>query len=149
MLGQLSVWTKNYFVLKMADKLFWPLTNVFSPLKYAMSSKEISDSFDGLLLDNRYVCHSILFNITLRLYKILQLLFQEGTRLGAESTFSLSGVFARFLVHTFLLLFCELWAIFVGQQGLNSERGSRPYSLLRWKVPQLHSWVPEKQRTHS
>lgn len=29
MLGQLSFWTKNYFVFKMADKMFWPLTNIF------------------------------------------------------------------------------------------------------------------------
>lgn len=68
----------------------------FSPLKYAMSSKEISNSFDGLLLVNKCVGHNVFFNITLRLYKILQLLFQEGTRMGAESAFSFSGVFARF-----------------------------------------------------
>lgn len=29
MLRQLSVWAKNYFILKMAEKMFWPLTIAF------------------------------------------------------------------------------------------------------------------------
>lgn len=119
----------------------------FSPVKYAISSKQISNSFDGLLLANGYGGRSILFNVTLRPYTILQLLIQAGTRLRAESAFPYVVGLQGFLVHAFLL--CELWAKFVGQLGSNSKCVSGPYSLLRGKVPQLHFWVPEAKRAYS
>lgn len=70
-------------------------------------------------MENSNICHCSLFNIALRLYTILQLLFLEGTRLGAKPV--LGGVFPRFFfVHTFHLHF-ELWELLVGQLGSNSE----------------------------
>lgn len=88
MLGQPSFWTKNYFAFKMTDKMFWPLTNIFPHwnIPCLQNKSQIVQ-----LLVNRYVGHSILFNVTLRLYEFLQ--FQERTRLGFESAFSLSKVF--------------------------------------------------------
>jgi len=83
-------------------------------MKYTITSKEIWNSFDSLLLETRYVCRSSLLNIGLRPYKILQLLFQEGPRLRAESAFSFFCHFQKvvclqsFLIHTLL---SALWTL--------------------------------------
>lgn len=124
MLRQPSIWTQNYFVLKMGEKLFWPLRIVFP--HWNMPCLQMNSQVVLMILDwpRDMLAMGFFFSILLQgCTRFYSFCFKIGKIRGRiHVSCKVFFFFARFFSdHTFMFLCYQLWAMLVGQLCSNSR----------------------------